>query len=238
MLGTRLSFEGSHQLAEKIAAEIILSENPGQTIKKWRETFGITQRELAERLSLSPSVICDYESGRRKSPGIEVIKKFIWGLIEIDISRGGIVTRQFNLDRDTKSIIEIREFSTGLPIFDFIATIKGRVLTNHDSAQGQDRHIHGYTVIDSLNAIVNYSAQEFLKIFGWSSERALIFTGVKFGRSPMIAVRTHSLKPAMVVYHRPEQIDKLAIKLAELDRIWLVKTDLEMETLIENLRQI
>jgi putative transcriptional regulator len=238
MLGNLSNVEGGQQLAEKIAAEIILSENPGLTIKKWRETFGITQRQLADKLKLSPSVICDYESGRRKSPGIEVIKKFITGLIEIDVTRGGLVTSQFNFDRDTKSIIEIREFSSGIPITDFVSSINGRVLTNNDPAQGTDRHIHGYTVIDSLNAIVNYSAQEFLKIFGWSSERALIFTGVKFGRSPMIAVRTHSLKPAMVVYHRPEQIDKLAIKLAELDRIWLVKTDLEIETLIDNLRQI
>ena len=61
---------------------------------------------------------------------------------------------------------------------------------------------------------------------------------MKYVRSPMIAVRTHTLKPAMVVYHQPEQIDKLAIKLAELDRIWLVKTDLEMKQLIENLRKI
>lgn len=231
-------FSGNHQLAEKIASEIILSDHPGKTIKKWRETFGISQRQLASNLNFSPSVISDYESGRRKSPGIEVIKKFIRGLIEIDKQRGGAVTRQYVWDRDTKSIIEIHEFAAAIPITNFITTIKGDILTQARTSQDQDRRIYGYTVIDSLNAIINYSAEEFLKIFGWSSERALIFTGVKYGRSPMIAVRTHTLKPAMVVYHQPEQIDKLAIKLAELDRIWLVKTDLEMERLIANLRKI
>jgi putative transcriptional regulator len=231
-------FSGDYQLAEKIASEIILSEYPGKTIKKWRETFGISQRELASTLNFSPSVISDYEGGRRKSPGIEVIKKFIKGLIELDKQRGGSITRQYVWDRDTKSIIEINEFSSAIPITQFISTIKGEVLTKSRTTQDQDRRIYGYTVIDSLNAIINYTADEFLKIFGWSSERALIFTGVKYGRSPMIAVRTHTLKPAMVVYHQPEAIDKLAIKLAEIDRIWLVKTDLEIEHLIENLRNI
>ncbi len=231
-------FDGDYQLAEKIASEIILSEYPGKTIKKWRETFGISQRDLASTLNFSPSVISDYESGRRKSPGIEVIKKFIKGLIELDKQRGGTITRQYVGDRDTKSIIEINEFSSAIPITQFISKIKGEALTKAQTTQDQERRIYGYTVIDSLNAIINYSADEFLKIFGWSSERALIFTGVKYGRSPMIAVRTHTLKPAMVVYHQPEAIDKLAIKLAEIDRIWLVKTDLEMENLIENLRQI
>ena len=71
-------------LAEKIAGEITLSPKPGQTIRKWREIFKISQTELARFLNLSPSVICDYESGRRKSPGIQNIKKFVKAFLEID----------------------------------------------------------------------------------------------------------------------------------------------------------
>ena len=48
-------------LSEKIAGEIALSPKPGQTIRKWRGVFGISQTDLAEHLSLSPSVISDYE---------------------------------------------------------------------------------------------------------------------------------------------------------------------------------
>ena len=68
------------------------------------------------------------------------------------------------------------------------------------------------------------SSMDYLKIYGWSSERALIFTGVKFGRSPMIAIRAHPLKPALVVYQRPEHVDDLAIRLATLENLPLVKT--------------
>ena len=62
-------------LSEKIAGEITLSPKPGQTIRKWRSVFGLSQTDLANYLKLSPSVISDYESGRRKSPGIKTIKK-------------------------------------------------------------------------------------------------------------------------------------------------------------------
>ncbi|MDX1612363.1 MAG: helix-turn-helix domain-containing protein, partial [Candidatus Thermoplasmatota archaeon] len=49
-------------LAEKMAGEITLSEHPGQTLKKWRDTFETSQTDLADELDVSPSVISDYES--------------------------------------------------------------------------------------------------------------------------------------------------------------------------------
>ncbi|UCF50783.1 MAG: helix-turn-helix domain-containing protein, partial [Thermoplasmatales archaeon] len=76
-------------LSEKIAGEITLSPKPGQTIRKWRSIFGISQTDLASYLNLSPSVISDYESGRRKSPGIQTIKKIIEAFIDIDENHGG-----------------------------------------------------------------------------------------------------------------------------------------------------
>ena len=98
--------------------------------------------------------------------------------------------------------------------------------------------IYGYTVIDSLKAILTFSAEDYLRIFGWNSDRALIFTGVKFGRSPMIAIRTHSLKPQVIVYHKPERIDPLAVKLAELENITFMKTDLPLKKLIVELKEM
>jgi len=101
-----------------------------------------------------------------------------------------------------------------------------------------ERHIHGYTIIDSIKAITSLSSFDYLKIYGWSSERALIFTGVKFGRSPMIAIRAHPLKPSMVGYHRPEHVDELAIKLATLEGIPLIKTDMPVGTMIDRLKKL
>ena len=56
-----------NEFKEKIAGEIALSADPGKTIKKWREEFGISQHELADNVGISHSVISDYESGRHRS---------------------------------------------------------------------------------------------------------------------------------------------------------------------------
>jgi putative transcriptional regulator len=101
-----------------------------------------------------------------------------------------------------------------------------------------EKHIHGYTVIDSVRAITSLSSFDYLKIYGWSSQRALIFTGVRFGRSPMIAIRAHPLKPAMVVYQKPDQVDELAIRLAELEGIPLIRTNLAIGDLVDKLNSL
>ena len=77
-----------------------------------------------------------------------------------------------------------------------------------------------------------------MKIYGWSVERALIFTDVHYGRSPMVAIRAHPLTPAMVVYQKPDQTDPLAIKLAEKEGIPLVTTDLSVEKLIDKMNAL
>ena len=56
-------------LAKRIAGEIVLSGHPGQTMRKWRGLLSVNQIDMANALELSPSVISDYETGRRKSPG-------------------------------------------------------------------------------------------------------------------------------------------------------------------------
>ena len=81
------------EVAKYIAGEIALADNPGLAIKKWRVLFGVSQREIADKLNISSSVISDYETGRRKSPGTKFIRQIVRKLIEIDISRGGEVLK-------------------------------------------------------------------------------------------------------------------------------------------------
>ena len=50
------------------------------------------------------------------------------------------------------------------------------------------------------------------------------------GRSPMIAIRVHPLKPAAVVYIKAGRIDELAVRLAEIENIPLITTDLDHQT--------
>ena len=70
--------EALDRLAEALAGEICLAENdPGAIMRRWRERFQFSQKDLAKHLEVSPSVISDYESGRRKSPRVETIRRFV-----------------------------------------------------------------------------------------------------------------------------------------------------------------
>ena len=77
------------QLAEKMAGEITLSDSTGHALKKWRMNFEIAPGVLSDRLGVSPSVISDYEGGRRKSPGTAVVGKIVDSLLAIDEENGG-----------------------------------------------------------------------------------------------------------------------------------------------------
>ncbi|MBA3044460.1 helix-turn-helix domain-containing protein [archaeon] len=221
-------------IAEKIAGEITLSEKPGKTIRKWRETFHLSQGMLADCLKISPSVISDYESGRRASPNISSVRRIVKAMIKLDETRGGATIKQYST-KLSDAIFDIREFSAGIPAQKFIKAVKGKVVASKDYL---DRKIHGYTVMDSLKAITSLSSFDYLKVYGWSTERALIFTGVKYGRSPMVAVRAHPLKPGMVVYQKPEKVDALAVKLAEVERIPLVVSNLPLNKLLGELKKL
>ncbi len=220
-------------LREKIAGEITLSDAPGKTIRKWRQEFHITQTGLARHMRVSPSVISDYESGRRTSPGIRTIRKLVDAILEIDRRSGQRIAKRYEEFSDV--IPSMREFPAGMRAADFLRRIDGRPLTR---AIPLRRVINGYTVIDSIKAITTLDASDYLRIYGSSSERALLFTGVKYGRSPMVAIKAHPLKPAMVVYVQPENIDDLAVKLAELDNVILARTDLDPPALIERLEKL
>ena len=223
------------ELREKIAGEITLSEDAGKTIRKWRGEFGISQQELARKLKVSPSVISDYESGRRKSPGIVIVRRIVDGFISVDDDHGSPTIKKYNLGEKSDCIISIGEFKTSLSTEEFIKLVGGENLAHTVSL---NRDIHGFTVIDSMKAITSLSSMDYLKIYGWSSERALIFTGVKFGRSPMIAIRAHPLKPALVAYLRPEHVDDLAIRLATLEGVPLIRIDMPIKNLVEKLERI
>jgi putative transcriptional regulator len=93
-------------------------------------------------------------------------------------------------------------------------------------------------VVDSKKAILELSSHEFQKLYGWSTERAMIFTKVSTGKSPMVAIRVTNLKPAAVVLHglSIREVDPMAKKMAEVDRIPLLATTMDLDELIEALK--
>ncbi len=222
-------------LKDKISGEVVFSDNPGKALKKWRRIFEISQKELADKMGVSPSVISDYESDRRKSPGINFIRKVITALFEIDKSRGYKTISKYrelisgiNLD----VIIDMKEFTQSLRFDEFVKIIDGYAIVE------TDRVIGGYTIVDSIKAILTLNAYDFYKLYGYTSERALVFTKVSTGRSPMVAVRVANLKPSVVVLHNLRRVDDIAIKIAEVDNVGLVVTDLQIEELIDKLRGV
>jgi putative transcriptional regulator len=225
-------------LAEKIAGEITLSPKPGETLRKWRTTFNIAQAELAKYLELAQSVISDYESGRRKSPGINSVKKIVEALLEIDEKKhGGTVIQQYQFMAKTQDgIIDIMEYPYPIPVQKLIKEIDGEVVTS--AAISLDRSIKGFTLIDGVETIKTLTAANYPNLYGWSTERALVFTRIQYGRSPMIAIRIHPVKPLMVVYHQPGGVDPLAVQLAERENLPLVITNIPLEKLRKKLVEL
>ena len=92
----------------KIAGNVIVSNNPGEMLKIWRKRLKIKQIVLAGKMKISPSVLSDYESGRRYSPGIIFIKRYIEALVIIDKSNNKTLNRL--LKEDHSAILGIGEF--------------------------------------------------------------------------------------------------------------------------------
>src|SRR5581483_9724332 len=70
-----------------IAGSIVMSDNPPQQLKFWRNKFGVKQAVLARKMEITPSVLSDYEKGRRPSPGVNFIKRYLLALHEV--AKGG-----------------------------------------------------------------------------------------------------------------------------------------------------
>jgi putative transcriptional regulator len=220
----------AQELEEKMAGEVAMSADPGKTMRKWREEFDLSQSRVADAMGVSCSVISDYESGRRKSPGVAFVRKFVGTLLDLDREVGSpTITKYMPNERDA-CIIAMEEFREGIPISEFVKAVNGTYLA---PSQSSEKKVYGYTILDSLKAIMNLSSGDYVKIYGWSTDRVLIFTDVHYGRSPMVAIRAHPLTPAMVMYQKPDKIDELAIRLAKLEGIPLVSTDLEIGELIK-----
>jgi putative transcriptional regulator len=66
-----------------IAGAVVLSDNPPQQLKFWRKKFGVKQADLAKKMAITPSVLSDYEKGRRPSPGANFIKRYLQALYEL-----------------------------------------------------------------------------------------------------------------------------------------------------------
>jgi putative transcriptional regulator len=227
-----------NQLAEKMAGEITLSDSPGHALKKWRMNFEIAPGILADRLGVSPSVISDYEGGRRKSPGTAVVGKIVDTLLDMDEENDSKHIQKFstmlfsNVEDDV--IYDIHEYATAVQLKDFSEAIGCTLLCG-----SMEQVLFGYTVVNSLNAIMQFSSDEFNRIYGWSTERAVVFTNVSTGKSPMVAIRVTPFKPRVVVLQGIDisDVHPIVQKMAERDRITVMCTVMDIDKIVSTLRE-
>jgi len=225
------------KLAKDIIGEIVLSENSDMVIKKWRNIFKISQKTLANELGITPSVISDYESGRRKSPGIKMVNKYVTSLLRIDDYRGGGVIRSFSKDPSpltaSNAIVYIKEFPSPMPINEFCRLTNSTLVAKG----GMDKEIYGYTIIDSLKAITELPFTELVKMYGITTQRALIFTKTSTGKTPMVAIKLTNLHPGLVILHGLNEINEVAKRIAEVENIPLAICRMEsVEDILTNLK--
>jgi putative transcriptional regulator len=234
-----MSEAAREELSRRIAGEITLSDDPGATLRKWRTDFDISQTELADQLGVSSSVVSDYESGRRESPGIGVVRRTVEGLLDIDEQRGGGRLRQYarvlSAGFESDIVHDLREYDTAVPVEEFYEAMGATEVVRGD----RDR-VNGHTVIDSIQAITRLSSEEFYRLYGQSTNRALVFTKVTRGESPLVAMRVVSPTPNAVVLHGIDADDlwEHAADLARVDGFSLATSTRNLEACLSDLRAL
>jgi len=224
------------ELAEQMAGEVVCSDDPGGTIRKWRTEFGVPQTALAEELDVSPSVVSDYESGRRASPGIGIVRRVVEALLSIDERRGGERIRQYgrvlSAGFDSDVVLDLREYAASVPLERLYDAVDAT-----EVVRGRTDAVAGHTVIDSIEVITRLSGEEFYRLYGQSTNRALVFTNISRGESPLVAMRVVNPTPAAVVLHGidREALWDHAAAMARIDDFSLAITDAPLDEAIDGL---
>ena len=227
------STAGNDALA-KIAGNVVAAPDAGRAMRAWREKLSIKQKTLAEALGMSASVLSDYESGRRPSPGVQFVKKYVEALVKLDEGKGRVVPRLVSSSQD-EAILSIGEYTSPIDASKVLKALDATVLVGEPDAV----RLYGYTVVDSIKTIYALSGYDFYRIFGATTERALIFTKVGMGRSPLVAIRVSQLKPRVVVIHGPKDVDPLAVDLARREGLVLaLSSAVTEEAIISSLAAI
>ncbi|MFC3477071.1 helix-turn-helix domain-containing protein [Halobacterium litoreum] len=225
-------------LAERIAGEITLSDDPGATLRKWRTDFDVSQTELATELDVSSSVVSDYESGRRESPGIALVNRLVTALLDIDERRGGDHIRQYarvlSAGLDSDAVLDLREYPAAVELDRLYDAVDATEIVSGDRTR-----VNGHTVIDSIEVITKLSGDSFYRLYGQSTSRVLGFTNVSRGESPLVALRVVNPTPNAVLLHGISEDDlwEHAAALAQREGFSLAVTEMELAEMQAALRE-
>jgi putative transcriptional regulator len=106
--------------------------------------------------------------------------------------------------------------------------------------RGDQDRISGHTVLDSVEAITRLSSDEFYRLYGQSTNRALVFTAVSRGESPLVAMRVVNPTPNAVVLHgiTEDELWDYAPKLARIDGFSLAITSKDLDEMLDAMRAL
>jgi transcriptional regulator, XRE family len=95
-------------------------------------------------------------------------------------------------------------------------------------------------VINSIEAITRLSSEEFYRLYGQSTSRALIFTGVTRGESPLVALRVVTPTPHAVILHGVDRATLWphAAELAAIDGYTLAVSTAPTDAMLEALQAL
>ncbi len=158
------------KLKQEIAGEICISENPGNTLKKWQSIFEISQISLARAMKLAGSTISDYENGRRNNPNIKFIQKFVNTLIELDLKQKGQIIKKL-ITIPQEQTVETKEFKRGVklrhtPELKDFEQINSKI---------HNESVFGISYLDA-NDIPDLDLNDLQKVFGKTNKRILFIS--------------------------------------------------------------
>lgn len=211
------------EFAQLVLGEVASSRRPGEALATWRGVFGVDAGRLAPAAGLDPGRLQRIESGEVE-PSLTELRAIVSALLEHDASTGDDTLRRYGRARADDPILLLEEFTRPLPMLRLLEAIGAEQV----GGPGPTGDLDGVTLLDSVKAILHFEPLDYLRIHGASRRRALVFTEVHYGRSPMVAIRTHPIKPALVVFHRPGHVDDLAGRLAGVEGIPLATTTLAL----------
>lgn len=200
-------------LERNIVADIVMADDAGSVIRKWREVFGIYQSDLAKKMNVRSSIISDYESGRRKSPGAAVIRNMAEAFVSIGMNGDAVGNMQSTLQ---DAIIDSGPMRTPKSLTEITTALSGKILSDDSCMKSI---LPGYVIVDSLRAIVTFSPAEFCEMHGIVSGKAVVFAGAERGRSPLVAIKVAKVRPGAVIFYGISQLDRVAEKIARTEKI-------------------
>jgi len=128
------------------------------------------------------------------------------------------------------------DFATAMKAREFCNRLKCEVQSGEDLLE---RNLYGYTLVDVERAIKELRSEAFMKLFGATTERCLVFSNVNTGRTPMIAIKAQEFRPSLVVLHGAGEIDRLTLELSEQMQIPLAVSKIKsVNALIKELRTV